>query len=336
MINKNELKHLQQALTILEAGFTELPEFTPAFDEDAVASVLAEVATRLQDNYPYYHPQYAGQMLKPPHPVARIAYALSLWINPNNHALDGGRASSAMEKECIVELGSLFGWRHPLGHLTGGGTMANLEALWVAGKLHPGKRVVASEQAHYTHQRITDVLGIPFSPVAVRSPRPHGYRRAGGPAAAGRCRYRRRHDGQYRARQRRPAAGGAATARRLRVSHPRRRRLRRLLRAGRQPVCRDGNILCGTDARRFDRHRPAQTRAAALRLRLRTVPGRVPSAVSTNTARRTPISVPPSCISAKSASNAPVPALRPSRCGPRSACCRFAKTANSPRGSAAP
>ena len=82
-------------------------------------------------------------MLKPPHPVARIAYAMSLWVNPNNQALDGGRASSAMEKECIVELGSMFGWQDPLGHLTGGGTMANLEALWVAGRLHPGKRVIA-------------------------------------------------------------------------------------------------------------------------------------------------------------------------------------------------
>ena len=129
--------------------------------------VLQEVATRMQDNYPYYHPQYAGQMLKPPHPVARIAYAMSLWVNPNNHALDGGRASSAMEKECVIELGRMFGWEDPLGHLTGGGTMANLEALWVAGRLHPGKRIVASAQAHYTHSRISDVLGLPFSSVAV-------------------------------------------------------------------------------------------------------------------------------------------------------------------------
>jgi glutamate/tyrosine decarboxylase-like PLP-dependent enzyme len=104
-------------------------------------------------------------MLKPPHPVARIAYALSLWINPNNHALDGGRASSALEKECIVELGRMFGWEAPLGHLAGGGTMANLEALWIAGRLNPGKRIVASEQSHYTHKRICEVLGIPFTAV---------------------------------------------------------------------------------------------------------------------------------------------------------------------------
>jgi glutamate/tyrosine decarboxylase-like PLP-dependent enzyme len=165
MINPAELDVLRAALERLDAGFTDLPQFDPGFDPDAVTEVLQQVAARMQDNYPYHHPLYAGQMLKPPHPVARLAYALSLWINPNNHALDGGRASSAMEKECIVELGNMFGWDAPLGHLAGGGTMANLEALWIAGRLHPGKRIVASEQAHYTHARICDVLGIPFTAV---------------------------------------------------------------------------------------------------------------------------------------------------------------------------
>ena len=167
MINKNEIRLLKSGLEKLEVGFADLPEFTPEFDPVALGEVIDEVALRMQDNYPYFHPQYAGQMLKPPHPVARIAYAMSLWVNPNNHALDGGRASSAMEKECIIELAAMFGWKDTLGHLTGGGTMANLEALWVAGKLHPGKRVIGSNQAHYTHSRISDVLGIEYSPVSV-------------------------------------------------------------------------------------------------------------------------------------------------------------------------
>jgi len=167
MINPAELELLRQALATLAEGFEELPDFTPDFDAAAAGEVLQLVARRMQDNYPYHHPQYAGQMLKPPHAVARIAYAMSLWINPNNHALDGGRASSAMEKECVIELGRMFGWDAPLGHLAGGGTMANLEALWVAGRLHPGKRVIASAQAHYTHKRISEVLGLGFAAVPV-------------------------------------------------------------------------------------------------------------------------------------------------------------------------
>jgi len=104
-------------------------------------------------------------MLKPPHPVARLAYALALWINPNNHALDGGRASSAMEKEAVAGIARMFGWDAHLGHLTSGGTMANLEALWIAGELMPGATILASSQAHYTHARISAVLKLPFESV---------------------------------------------------------------------------------------------------------------------------------------------------------------------------
>src|SRR3989475_1679166 len=106
-------------------------------------------------------------MLKPPHDVARRAYEMALKINPNNHALDGGRASSAMEKEAVAALAHMIGWGGDthLGHLCSGGTMANLEALWIAGQLHPGKTVLASTQAHYTHHRIAGVLGLPFETI---------------------------------------------------------------------------------------------------------------------------------------------------------------------------
>ena len=167
MINPAELELLQSALATLAEGYADMPDFTPDFDNERTMAVLQTVAERMHDNYPYYHPLYAGQMLKPPHPVARIAYAMSLWVNPNNHALDGGKASSALEKECIVELAQMFGWDDPLGHLTGGGTVANLEALWISGRLHPEKRIIASKQAHYTHSRISEVLGLKFTAVEV-------------------------------------------------------------------------------------------------------------------------------------------------------------------------
>lgn len=167
MIDQNELKTLESALETLAAGFSELPDFEYDYDWASMSAVLQEAAERMHDNYPYEHPLYAGQMLKPPHPMARMAYAMSMWINPNNHALDGGRASSAMELECIAALGRMFGLEQPLGHLCGGGTMANLEALWVAGRLHPGKTIVASSQSHYTHSRISEVLGLNFAAVDV-------------------------------------------------------------------------------------------------------------------------------------------------------------------------
>ncbi len=163
-LEKGTLEILPAALRALEEGFASLPAIdTPAPGQERMAEVMQQVAVRLRDNYPYFHPLYAGQMLKPPHPIARAAYALATWINPNNHALDGGRASSAMEKEAVAEIAAMFGWQTHLGHLSSGGTMANLEALWVAGQLHPGKKIAASAQAHYTHHRISSVLGLPFA-----------------------------------------------------------------------------------------------------------------------------------------------------------------------------
>ena len=166
MLDKESLNILREALEKLDAGFAALPEFHSRIPgAEHIAQTLAATAERLQDNYPYFHPLYAGQMLKPPHPVARLAYALAQWINPNNHALDGGRATSAMEKEAVAAIAEMFGWREHLGHLCGGGTMANLEALWVAGQLAPGKKILASDQAHYTHGRISGVLQFPFASV---------------------------------------------------------------------------------------------------------------------------------------------------------------------------
>lgn len=158
---------LPQAVEILKSGFNDLPDVIPALELDSMRDVLNEVALRMKDNYPYHHPYYIGQMLKPPHPIARLAYMLSLWINPNNHALDGGRASSAMEKEAVAQIAGMFGWDSSLGHLCSGGTMANLEALWISRCLKPNEKILASQQAHYTHSRICGVLNIPFESIPV-------------------------------------------------------------------------------------------------------------------------------------------------------------------------
>jgi glutamate/tyrosine decarboxylase-like PLP-dependent enzyme len=156
---------LSSATELLESEFAGLPPFQPATNQDSMSSILADVAHRLADNYPYFHPLYAGQMLKPPHPLARAAYALAMTVNPNNHARDGGRASSEMEIEAVRHIAQIFGWAEFLGHLASSGTIANLEALWVAGQTAPGRRIVGSSQAHYTHQRISAVLKLSYSAI---------------------------------------------------------------------------------------------------------------------------------------------------------------------------
>jgi glutamate/tyrosine decarboxylase-like PLP-dependent enzyme len=128
--------------------------------DERFEAAFAELASRLTDNYPFFHPAYAGQMLKPPHPAAVAGYLAAMLINPNNHALDGGPATAAMEKEVVSQLAAMFGFREHLGHLTTSGTIANLEALYVARESHPGLGIAYSAEAHYTHGRMCGVLGI--------------------------------------------------------------------------------------------------------------------------------------------------------------------------------
>jgi glutamate/tyrosine decarboxylase-like PLP-dependent enzyme len=104
-------------------------------------------------------------MLKPPHPAAVAGYLAAMLINPNNHALDGGPATSAMEKEAVAQLAAMFGFQTHLGHLTSSGTIANLEALYVARELRPGLGIAYSAEAHYTHARMCGVLGVPGTAV---------------------------------------------------------------------------------------------------------------------------------------------------------------------------
>jgi glutamate/tyrosine decarboxylase-like PLP-dependent enzyme len=132
-------------------------------DEHAAApgerEALAELADRLRNTYPYPDPHYAGQMLKPPSAIAWAAYATAMLLNPNNHALDGGPATAEMEKDAVAQMAAMFGYEQHLGHLTASGTIANLEALWVARELHPDAAIVSGANAHYTHGRVSAVLG---------------------------------------------------------------------------------------------------------------------------------------------------------------------------------
>ncbi|MCH8495637.1 MAG: hypothetical protein LAT57_08410, partial [Balneolales bacterium] len=69
------------------ADTTNYLQITPSDTE--VRDTLLELADKLKGNYPFHSPAYAGQMLKPPHELAWAAQALTMLINPNNHALDG-------------------------------------------------------------------------------------------------------------------------------------------------------------------------------------------------------------------------------------------------------
>ncbi|MFJ6569326.1 pyridoxal phosphate-dependent decarboxylase family protein [Streptomyces sp. NPDC091292] len=162
---------LGQAVQEIQEWADDWEAFDPhpamAVDDAALHEAFGELTGRLAGSYPFFHPYYAGQMLKPAHPVAVVGYLAAMLINPNNHALDGGPATSALEEEAVGELAAMFGLDPFLGHLTSSGTVANLEALFVARQCHPGRAIAFSSEAHYTHARMCRLLGVPTRTVAV-------------------------------------------------------------------------------------------------------------------------------------------------------------------------
>lgn len=137
---------------------------------DDAYRVLDELTSRLEDNYPFFHPRYAGQMLQPPPDVTVAAYLAAMLINPNAHDVDGGPATVRLEREAVAQLGEMVGFPRGVGHLTSGGTTANHEALFVARQIaleqsRPRLGLAFSEDAHHTHVRSARILGMEPFPI---------------------------------------------------------------------------------------------------------------------------------------------------------------------------
>src|SRR5690242_1640253 len=100
------------AARLRERAAALLPLGTIAADsaesDPAAEAALQQLAERLRNTYPYPDPEYAGQMLKPPAPVAWAAYATAMLLNPNNHALDGGPATAELERESVEAVADML------------------------------------------------------------------------------------------------------------------------------------------------------------------------------------------------------------------------------------
>jgi len=117
---------------------------------------------RSKKNLPYFHPRYVAQMLKDPTIPTILGYLTFMMSNPNNHAYEGGPVTTEMEMEVTDLLKRFVGYNADgWGHLTSGGSLANLEALWAARDTYGQGKVLFSEVSHYSWKRICKILSIP-------------------------------------------------------------------------------------------------------------------------------------------------------------------------------
>jgi glutamate/tyrosine decarboxylase-like PLP-dependent enzyme len=128
-------------------------------------AALDDLLERLHSNPPTFHPLYAAQMIKDPAIPAVAGYLAAMLVNPNNHAFEGGPATTEMELEVVDDLLRLVGFESDgkadgWGHLCSGGSLANLEALWAVRDTRPDGPLVFSRAAHYSWRRSAAILRI--------------------------------------------------------------------------------------------------------------------------------------------------------------------------------
>lgn len=98
-----------------------------------VEGALRRLLARLKGSVPFHSPRYLGHMTGDTLLPAQVGYLAAMLYNPNNVAVEGSPVTSQLELEVVRDLVGLLGLdlERAGGRLCGGGTIANLEALWI-------------------------------------------------------------------------------------------------------------------------------------------------------------------------------------------------------------
>jgi glutamate/tyrosine decarboxylase-like PLP-dependent enzyme len=114
---------------------------------DALLQQLSEMLARLRRHFPFYSPRYVAHMLSDQTIPSVLGYFAGMLYNPNNVTPEAAPVTVEWELEVAADILGMLGYRRPpppgahhrelrqefgWAHITSGGTVANLEALWVA------------------------------------------------------------------------------------------------------------------------------------------------------------------------------------------------------------
>lgn len=116
---------------IIAQSDKRIPEFEDTVDK--MESKFYELISRLKSSVPFYSPRYLGHMTSDLLMPALIGYFSSMLYNQNNVCYEASPVTSEFEVEVGRDLARMMGFNpsKAWGHLTSGGTVANIEALWV-------------------------------------------------------------------------------------------------------------------------------------------------------------------------------------------------------------
>jgi len=99
-----------------------------------------------------------GSMCTAPHPLAIRAHMRFIESNLGNAGLYPG--TQEMEEHIFHMLGEMLSNPSVTGHIVGGGTEANITALWIARNLTGKREVIFGETAHFSFGKAVDLLNL--------------------------------------------------------------------------------------------------------------------------------------------------------------------------------
>ncbi len=113
---------------------------------DDLAQKLAEMLAGLRKHFPFYSPRYLAHMMSDQTIPSVLGYFAGLLYNPNNVTPEAAPVTERWEFEVGRDILEMVGYKAPpeaggrhearsefgWAHITSGGTVANIEALWAA------------------------------------------------------------------------------------------------------------------------------------------------------------------------------------------------------------
>ncbi len=100
---------------------------------DDFSDRLTELLGRLKEDYPFQSPRYAAHMISEQTLPSIAGMFAGMLYNPNNVSSEAAPVTVQMEAEVCQWICRMLGYGdESWGHLSSGGTIANIEALWAA------------------------------------------------------------------------------------------------------------------------------------------------------------------------------------------------------------
>lgn len=133
-------------------------------NQKSIQLLMETLSLNFQNEIPQFSPRYLGHMFSELTLPGLLGHFVALLHNPNNISKESSLVGLNIEREAIDSLGKMFRWRKTTGHLTSGGTIANLEALLRMRHRIPFEhrakaKLLTSAAAHYSWKKNLKILG---------------------------------------------------------------------------------------------------------------------------------------------------------------------------------